>query len=545
MVMVREFKYFLAALASICFLLAGCNKYNDVDPSLAGESTLTLNLTLPDIEAGVRSVSGNPNEPATWSAWDRVVDGRYLYRVTAFLIDGDRLVAVEDLNLKGEQKEASLTFNGNFTHGTYRLMVVANYSAHTAEDGPNGDKNYAGLPGFANTVQSIIDANGAIENFNTLYADSFVNYKISSAGGICGRTPQPLTMVKDIELHPGANEIGGELLRTYSRIRIEVENQSDEELVISTLDFSDIFTQTEAYIFNNLGFIDSRRDIDVANENAITPFTATTADPLKIAGKQSAVVFDAYILESRRTSEEEEYCYRMNLGYEGISQYKLGSITAITDTEGLNTGLYLIYNTNAQRYLVAGNNSVETNTLSSLTNGMTISKEYVWSLEKAGTSGNNYYIGTADAMIEGETSYYMNNPTTSSISLADSRSVYYTFARTYTGNNWNRQYYLTMRSSGNGSRYIRVSDNKAIGSSNTNNANYFRLYPVAKSKSSAEFNIPVQSVDNVTGQAAIVEEIKRNDFVNAVVTVSYNKNKGHFTFEVKDWVLAGGNVSFN
>ena len=139
------------ALTALVFLFSGCHK----DPScvsdgLEPDAALTVRLNVPAIEAYVKSVSGYPSDPQQWSRWERTVDGRYLYRVTAFLLQGHRLVAVKDLSLDedNEPVEAEMSFDGNFVHGAYRLMVVANYSAHSAEDGDAGVKTYEHLCGI-------------------------------------------------------------------------------------------------------------------------------------------------------------------------------------------------------------------------------------------------------------------------------------------------------------------------------------------------------------------------------------------------------------
>lgn len=534
-------KTYIAVLLTICCLLAGCNKENDIVCVPAGDATLSLNISVPGYKAQVKSVSGNPSDPQTWSVWERAVDGRYLYKVTAFLLDGNRLIAKEDLDLSGEPQEASLSFNGNFTHGTYKLMVVANYSSHTANDGNNGDITYYGIEEFSQTIKEILETQGPIDNFTTLYSSQFINYRIVSANGVCPRVPQPLTLVKDIELLPGVNRIEGELMRTYSRIRIMVDNHSDEQLSIKSLEFNNIFTQKESYLFENLGYISNRTTIDVAHEYAITPFTATAQNPVIIAPKQRSVIFDAYILESKRSTNGLQYSYKMNLGYEGMGSFILESTTPINKKDQLQTGHYIIHNTGSNSYLVAGNNSVETRTLSTLANGMDIPEEYVWTLEKNG-SGDNYYIGTADEMTEGETSYFMSNPTTNSVVLGANKSVYFTFEDKESS----RQSYLTIRSSGSGSRYLNVSNNKVTGATRANNTTaYFRLYPVSMPLSTTEVDIPLETIDNTTGQPQATEEIKRNDFINTVVTVSYNKNKGHFEFEVNNWKSGGGDVNFN
>ena len=543
----NSFRFLFVALISLVIFFAGCNKHNYIDtPVQEGDATLSLHLSVPAGGANVKSISGNPSDPDTWSAWERVVDGRYLYRVTAFLLDGNRLVAKEDISLSGEPDKTSLTFNGNFTHGTYKLIIVANYSQHTANDGANGDKTYNGIDNFSTTVESILKTSGTIENFTSAYETSFFKYKILSDEGICKRVPQPLTLVKDIELHPGANEIEGELLRSYSRIRIVVENQSDEQLNIQSLEFCNLFTQTESYIFENVGYISSKRAMNVAHSNAITPFVATSSNPLKINGKESCVVFDTYILESKLNSGESGYSYSLGLGYGDTEKYIIKSASAINSLSSVSKGYYIIYNARRGRVLKVGSSKVEAAQIGQLQQGGEIAKEYVWAFDNTGLQANQYYIGTPEVLQDGDqTAYYMGSTTTDNVSLSSKLSTAYNFTlSTFRYNNSN---YIAIRSSQNNGQqlYLQMPDNtKVNGTKDTGNSTRFYLYPVERS-GATRHQIPLETIDNITGQASEVTEIKRNDFVNTIVSVKYNKNAGHFTFEVKDWQSAGGDINFN
>ena len=529
-------------ICAVLMMLHGCTKNEVV--SADGDASLKIRLTAPSF-AELKSVSSAPDSPQEWTAWERAVDGRFLYRVTAFILQGNRLVAHKDLSLQGEPIEADIDFEANFTHGTYTLMIVANYSAFEAEDGDNGTKKYNGISGFASTVEEIL-THTTINNFTQSYADSFMNFQIASENGVCRRVPQPLTLVKEIELHPGTNVISGELIRTYSRIRISVENNSDEDLMLSSLNFGDIFTQSRAYLFEGKGFLDGKANIDVASSNAMTPFMGSDSDPVVIPAKDISVVFDAYILESDKGNSTDNYSYSFGMGYGLQSSYTLKSTTAITKRTNLSAGQYIICNRN-NYYLKAGANSVEAqyNALGTLKQGMSISKEYVWTFDRKKADGsqltaNNYYIGTADAMISGATSYYMNNPTTASITLGANKSVHFSAE--------DKSSHITFKSSassGNTNIYVYVNNGKVIGySSNSGNSAQFKLYPV-EAPSSSTIEIPVKTINQSTGQAEDVEQINRNDFINAVVKVSYSKNQGHFTFEVREWNTGGGDVDFN
>lgn len=513
-------------------LFQGCTEMS----SPSGDASLHIRINVPTFADETKSVSSDPASPQNWTSWERAVDGRYLYRVTAFILQGERLVAHKDLTLDDEATEAHMDFEANFTHGTYTLMIVANYSSFEAEDGENGLKRYEGIPDFSETVRNIL-AESTIDDFSRKFSDSFMNFTITSENGVCERVPQPLTLVKEIELHPGTNTISGELIRTYSRIRIAVENNSDEDLMISSLDFCPIFTQQKAYLFENKGYIAENASIDAHSPDALTSFTGTESDPLVIPSKEIAVVFDAYILESSKTDAGDRYTYQMKLGYDQLNSYTLASTTSIKKRNGITVGQYLIYSRGASRFLTAGSNKVTNATLGTLKQGMSISKEYVWTFETTGMA-NQYYIGTAEAIEEGQTSYYMANPSGSSVTLGSNKSVYF--------NAVDKSSYLSFQSSGNGNtRYLSSSGSNVVGQrSNNNNNALFELYRIDAPQSS-DIEIPVNTINTATGQTEEVQQIRRNDFINAVVKVSYSKNMGHFSFEVSDWYSGGGNIEFN
>lgn len=365
-------------ICAVLLDLCGCHERLQTHE---GTATLKLVLNAPAYGLEFKSVSSDPDDPSGWTQWERAVDGRYLYRVTAFVLQGNRLVAHKDLELEGESHTAVLDFATNFTHGSYTLMVVANYSEHEAYDGTGTLRTYAGMQDFTQTVESLLNG-GSVENFTDIYSSSFMNYRIRSTGGVCTLEPQPLTLVKTIELHPGLNEIEGELSRTYSRVRIAVDNNSDNQLKISSMSFCDIFTQSSAYLFPGNGYLNEKSAITVSSANALTPFTGSSSSPKTIPSKELDVVFDAYILESQINSAGQTYNYTLKLGYGTTSSFKT-------------------------------------------------------------------------------------------------------------------------------------------------------------------VNIPLKTIDVSTGQSVDVNEIRRNDFINVVVKVSYSTNMGHFEYEVKDWASAGGDVSFN
>lgn len=537
--------YHLLLIGIIALLLASCQQDAPTQEAVEGNATLSLRLGVPKVSAEVRSVSSAPTSPDTWTAWERAVDGRYLYRVTAFLLQGNRLVACKDLSLTEEPAETQMKFDGNFTHGTYQLLVVANYSEHSADDGDKGTQYYEGLTDFTATVSNIL-TQGAIDNFTTTYADNFLNYKLSAGDdAICPQTPQALSLAKTIELHPGTNEVEGELIRTYARIRITVENHSDEKLQVNSLSFSNLFAQKQAYLFTDKGYLsDTRSTLDVPHPDCLTPFTATSDNPMTIEGKGNAVIFDAYILESEKADTEADYSYTLGVGYDtGAFKYVVASgTTAITRRDNLATGTkYLIYCTSGgynptTRYLGVQNATTVITTTENLSSADEIDGAYIWELEQYGS--NQYYIKNTTSEC------YMADPTESNVTVGSINYVYFKF----TNNNNGGIKIQSSKEHGNRNKYsyyLYVNNGNVYGDRNNGTAFYFYPLTATGGAISQKADIPLKTIDNASGQAVLVDEIKRNDYIDVAVSVSYNKNKGHFTFEVKDWETGGGNVSFN
>lgn len=581
----------LAAVLTIGFV-ACQNDDSGLSPSDTGSSepaSLTFTLSLPkatvSTRAGYADVDANWEDAAGWSLNDKLIDGRTFYRVTVFLIDSeDRLVGFRDI-YKGNahlcEHNGFLNGAGNVDptldyadkvrvsflydtpkhgeieklhRGKYRLMAVANYSKYedlTSNLAVGYQNNLTAFAVLVNAIKTNFINNKGIENFNATNYAGFFNAQLDAGDDrICpNNQPQPLTLVTDVNLQPGENQVEGELVRTYSRIRIEVENnachQSENlELTVNGLTFSSNFAQRHAYLFsdptNEARNYDGmgRGAMNLASSDAIVPFSA----PVTIAELNTAdasvdndkVIFDAYILESK--DETNDYTYTLGLKYANckktVTTYKTNS-TPISDYKNLtNNGYYLIKRNNTNEYLAAGINSVTVETSPSVPTPP--NEKMIWQLEQYNWENRYYYIKTA-----GATSYYMLNPSTSSITLGATKGSYFTFS--------NSNDKIRMQSSGTDNRYITI-DYGAKGSAwNTdkkadNNPRLFYFYEITKeivtAVPSKNEEIVLKTIDPETAQVSKVTNIKRNDFVNVLVTVSYTptSNNGYFTFEALPWV---------
>lgn len=295
------------ALPFVLSLLGACQR-EIVLGQTSEAASLCLDLSVPGLRIESKGNADDPfaNDISSWTDWEKVVDGRMMYRLTVFLIekDTDYLVAYRDIYFGSTDLKASGVEEGpngwykgtsvdvnlssstqaqisflydnplhtatdgssfeRLQRGTYKLLAVANYSSVNGtkfKGQPDDVASYKGLGDgtFDTYVDGIIsefkdNQNSGTEKTFASYEDysNLVNYvlKSSSSSFICPAMPQPLTLAKEIELSPGTNNVSGELLRTFSRIRLTVENMSNVDLTLHSLSFSSNTTKDQTYLFS-------------------------------------------------------------------------------------------------------------------------------------------------------------------------------------------------------------------------------------------------------------------------------------------------------
>ena len=647
--------------------LWGCSKVVDAPGESEEAVDLILSLDLPktDIQlskslfehnSSESNIVNDPYNPAAWSTWEQVVDGRFMYRLTVFVIDlsnhhlvgyrdifnygdsdGNGSVDAEELGDwsntdrsvgpskngwydmsndvmlpdadKADAAKISFIYNYPLHHkstdaassleqlkrGRYRFVSIANWAPERNNDvspaikgiefdgHPAGiskftglGSNTAGVTPVADIVESIksefmesVEA-GVSKKFTDYAKHDALRYFILNADKTnfsCYPMPMPLVMVQDLYLAPGLNSKILTLNRCYARVRMTVVNNSERELKINGLTFSDNFTKTKTFLFNDPkedadeaadpSFIKRVYDLDqieardkatgktpvqrgapvATNSNLLCSFPASGCTVEGLAGNNSAVVFDGYVLENRYDDSNLQYTLRLEYeGVGGASYTLLPSTTAsapgngyyLISTSNNASGYYLMWK-NALTGTLAGNVKEYSgdNPASLGDNGDNIPESLVWQLS---SSGSNYTIGTA-----GDTKYYMANPSDDYVTLGTSNKNTFTFSEDGGG-------YL-IQSNG---LYLRNKNGTLRGDSDK--ATTFYLFPVTRKEGSRVYSAPAKltRIDPETAVVSDVHTIARNDFINIVVTVSYNENSGKFMFEVKDWNgPVNGEIEYN
>ena len=535
----------------LLLLLLGSCKQQDQPWENEEVAMVSFALSSP-VDADSRgSVSTYPKDPSQWNENEQLADGRYFKDITVMILKDNVLQAFEDFNVTDKSAQVEISFSKTFNAGTYTLMAVANYT-------------------------HLNDFNTLLEGFkkgNKSYSD-LMAYRLQAGNdGLMGsKTVQPLTLIKEINLHPGQNQISGEMLRTYSRIRIEVRNQSDiNDLVVNGISFSDNFAQTEAYLWPGQGYLpDSRVALKVDSDEALTPFTQSVTIPKMTASGgsttvNSTVVFDAYILESEETDADKKYTYTLDLSYGegqgggGQTTVPEGPITDVTSIRNYSTNTFLIQNVSSQGFLydnllnrLLQNTGLRLESLKEEIAGGNMTG-YLWRLEPYGTM-NSYRIRNVNTgnyiaevvaynevkVSQQQASHYFrfyNYNSTSTDSDSEGIQMRYQDSDGYTciSDYYSDPYIGRGTLDGYRTKFVFY----CIGSSGSNSG----------SSSDTGINkiqsIDLRTINKETARPEDVRGIKRNDFINALVTVTYNETFGQFEFEVEDWNQAGGDITFN
>jgi hypothetical protein len=90
---------------------------------------------------------------------------------------------------------------------------------------------------------------------------------------------------------------------------------------------------------------------------------------------------------------------------------------------------------------------------------------------------------------------------------------------------------------------LSTANGKACG--HKESTREFVLYQVTTSSILREATIPISIIDKNTGEASPLTAIKRNDFINILVNVTYNEKTGEVQFEVANWDEVNGEVEFD
>ena len=140
----------------------------------------------------------------------------------------------------------------------------------------------------------------------------------------------------------------------------------------------------------------------------------------------------------------------------------------------------------------------------------------------------------------------MDNPG-SNVALVPMKGTYFTLGPGNSDAN------IAMKSSSS-ANYINVNgsnQDQVMGWTDADGGSQYQFYKVLQNSidkvTPVTYNEPITltSIDPITAAVSPVNTINRNDFINIVVTVSFNKDAGELEFEVSEWKNKSGEITFN
>ena len=334
----------------------------------------------------------------------------------------------------------------------------------------------------------------------------------------------PLTLVKEVALSPGANQISAELERVVGRFSVSVYNHIDnKKLCISNVELSD-FNASIGYLFNHNNTIPG-----AVTYRSFPPLT----DIISIASHGSASVFDKYLYENIAST------YEMTIEGAIFEESDNPATCVINQNIGSNQtsinspdDVYVIRSYSDNTYYLYTNGSTLSAKQPADDNELINDKNYQWQFSGT-SSGTMKNVGT-DRYITISGREPGIGPTGSNFNFGASTGIYFRSGRYISRNGEN----ISTR-----------------GSINNNSRWYLRPYTETEEWKDAGGNTltPVKNFSVTTpinyinsfGATAALKYIYRNEHLHTTANVFYNEGQGTFNFEVVPWEKKTADITFD
>ncbi len=200
-------------------------------------------------------------------------DGDSMKKLVVLLVDVNSEIVGRDISTPDAVSQ-TVTFTG-LLRGQYTLYIIAN------------------APGDLDLSTAAYEVGATLPG--TLKDRLLVTLSGTDTPSYDDTDGMPLTLVKEVALSPGANQISAELERVVGRFSVSVYNHIDnKKLCISNVELSD-FNASIGYLFNHNNTIPG-----AVTYRSFPPLT----DIISIASHGSASVFDKYLYENIASTYE-------------------------------------------------------------------------------------------------------------------------------------------------------------------------------------------------------------------------------------------------
>ena len=334
----------------------------------------------------------------------------------------------------------------------------------------------------------------------------------------------PLTLVKEVALSPGANQISAELERVVGRFSVSVYNHIDnKKLCISNVELSD-FNASIGYLFNHNNTIPG-----AVTYRSFPPLT----DIISIASHGSSSGFDKYLYENIAST------YEMTIEGAIFEESDNPATCVINQNIGSNQtsinspdDVYVIRSYSDNTYYLYTNGSTLSAKQPADDNELINDKNYQWQFSGT-SSGTMKNVGT-DRYITISGSEPGIGTTGSNFNFGASTGIYFRSRRYISRNGEN----ISTRSSiNNNSRwylrpYTETEEWKDAGGNTLTPVKNFSV------------TTPINYI-NSFGATAALKYIYRNEHLHTTANVFYNEGQGTFNFEVVPWEKKTADITFD
>ena len=439
-------------------------------------------------------------------------DGDSMKKLVVLLVDVNSEIVGRDISTPDAVSQ-TVTFTG-LLRGQYTLYIIAN------------------APGDLDLSTAAYEVGATLPG--TLKDRLLVTLSGTDTPSYDDTDGMPLTLVKEVALSPGANQISAELERVVGRFSVSVYNHIDnKKLCISNVELSD-FNASIGYLFNHNNTIPG-----AVTYRSFPPLT----DIISIASHGSASVFDKYLYENIAST------YEMTIEGAIFEESDNPATCVINQNIGSNQtsinspdDVYVIRSYSDNTYYLYTNGSTLSVKQPADDNELINDKNYQWQFSGT-SSGTMKNVGTDRYITISGSKLYIGT-TGSNFNFGASTGIYFRSGTT------GRRYFIN-RNGGGINTTNRTSDTP-----NDNNSRwYLRPYTETEEWKDAGGNTltPVKNFSVTTpinyinsfGATAALKYIYRNEHLHTTANVFYNEGQGTFNFEVVPWEKKTADITFD
>ena len=557
---------FECILVAFIPLFASCDR-ETLDGKKGEIASLSISVEAPEYcgDIYVKSLEDGI-DPTGWTDAEKLKDGMIMDKLFVGLIDSDgdlvayrlaaETVGKEDFILAFDYVNPERPIE-KLKAEQYTVFALANYSGYTEVedliDGIVGSfDNSNGIPGFKTSDKW----------------SSLTGFSHTPADGVYGGERMPLSLIRNVTLAPGDNNVSLKLIRQFARIRFQIRNYSDQPLTVESIELNSFFSQASSQLMFNPDAHDYNTTYvspDVKSSSAIVPFNP--AEVTGIGSRETKVLFDGYINESRHA---DPYAYNLHLKYtDETTVIEVKSDIVVNNLNGLiyqyNAGYshYLIRHWKTENRFIKENVPDEISYIPSESITWANSKEkgadHLIISKKSGETINDVKLVLESGDYShlwrlsrvGEAAFVISNQASGRY-LFDAKDPAYTLKDNSTIILQNSNNGILFQNSLISGQYMNFSsgmkaDDIGIYNTQTDNGSQFAMIPVlVKIAPNVSKEIVLKTIDPVTAVVSQTDEIKRNDYINVLIEVYYNEESNQFNFKVvKDWTPYVGDVEYN